>query len=357
MRPTRLAAFALAAALAAWAAWSTLTPRALAAPQQAGPMRPPGSAPPSTASDQAQQQQIPESGHTLKAQTNLVDVFVTARGKHNDIVTDLTKDDFKVYEDGVEQKVAYFDLEKNLPLTLGILIDTSGSMQNILDAEQDTASRFIHDIMRKTDEAMVIGFDFDVNLLADMTEDTGILERAIRHTRIDAVAAGVGITPGTVPAGRNGGTDLYDAVYLACHDELANQTGRKAIILLTDAEDTGSKLSLDDAIESAQRTNTVIHVLRLADEPFYFGMGMGYSGASVARDMASQTGGREIEVRSEKSLDKAFDEITEELRSQYVIGYYPTNTKRDGTFRKIKVETERQGVHLLARKGYYAPTR
>ena len=357
MRPTRLAALLLAAAFAAWTGWSVLTPRAFAAPQQeaAGPMRPAGSAPPAEQA-KAQQQQIPESGHTLKAQTNLVDVFVTARGKHNAIISDLTKNDFKIYEDGVEQKVAYFDLEKNLPLTLGILVDTSGSMQNILDAEQDTAARFIRDIMRKRDEAMVIGFDFDVNLLADFTEDPSILIRAIRGTRIDAVAAGVGPTPGTLPAGQNGGTDLYDAVYLACHDELAGQTGRKAIILLTDAEDTGSKLSLDDAIESAQKTNTVIHVLRLADEPFYFGLGMGYTGASVARRMASETGGREIEVRSEKSLDKAFEEITEELRSQYVVGYYPSNTKRDGTFRAIKMEVDRPGVHLLARKGYYAPS-
>jgi VWFA-related protein len=357
MRPTRLAAIVFAAALAACVGWSALTPRAWAAPQQeqAGPMRPPGAPPEPQQAKPVPQQQIPESGHTLKAQTNLVDIFVTARGKHNDIITDLTKDDFKIYEDGQEQKVAYFDLEKNLPLTLGILIDTSGSMQNILDAEQDTATRFVRDIMRKGDEAMVIGFDFDINLLADLTEDPSVLIRAIRGARINAVAAGVGITPGTVPVGQNGGTDLYDAVYLACHDELSGQTGRKAIILLTDAEDTGSKLSLDDAIEAAQKTNTVIHVLRLADEPLYFGMGIGYSGRSVAERMAGATGGREIEVRSEKSLDKAFDEITEELRSQYVLGYYPTNTKRDGTFRQIKIDVNRQSTRLLYRKGYYAP--
>jgi VWFA-related protein len=356
MRATRLAAIVFAAALAVCVG-SALTPRASAAPQQeqAGPMRPPGAPPEPQQPKSAPQQQIPESGHTLKTQTNLVDIFVTARGKHNDIITDLTKDDFKVYEDGQEQKVAYFDVEKNLPLTLGILIDTSGSMQDILDAEQDTAARFVRDIMRKGDEAMVIGFDFDINLLADLTEDPSVLIRAIRGTRINAVAAGVGITPGTVPVGQNGGTDLYDAVYLACHDELIGQTGRKAIILLTDAEDTGSKLSLDDAIEAAQKTNTVIHVLRLADEPFYFGMGIGYTGRSVAERMAAATGGREIEVRSEKSLDKAFEEITEELRSQYVVGYYPTNTKRDGTFRQIKIDVNRASTHLLYRKGYYAP--
>ena len=358
MRPTRLAAFVLAAALAGWAAWTALIPRASAAPQQeqAGPMRPAGAPAEPQQPKAPPQQQIPQSGHTLKAQTNLVDVFVTARGKHNAIISYLTKDDFKIYEDGQPQKVAYFDKETNVPLTFGLLIDTSGSMQNILSAEQATASQFVDDMVGKKDQAMVIGFDFDVNLLADFTNDHDILDRAIRGTRIDAVAAGVGPTPGTVPVGQNGGTDLYDAVYVACHDQLAEQAGRKAIILLTDAEDTGSKVSLDDAIEEAQKTNVVIHVIRLADEPFYFGMGMMYSGAGVARKMAAETGGREIEVHSGKALDRAFEEISQELRSGYVVGYYPTNAKRDGTFRQIKLQTEKPDVHLLYRKGYYAPT-
>jgi VWFA-related protein len=348
------AAAKLPLGLLALALAATLTPAAFAQ-STAGPMRPAGSPPPAQQPAQPQQQP-PESSQTLKVQTNLVNVFVTARDKHNAIISDLTKDDFKVYEDGQEQKVAYFAKEANLPITLGILIDTSGSMQNILDAEQDTASRFVHDIMRKRDEAMVISFDFDINLLADFTEDPSVLERAIRRTQINAVSSGGVVTPGTLPTGQNGGTDLYDAVYLACHDQLSNQAGRKAIILLTDAEDTGSKLSLQDSIEAAQRSDAVIHVLRLSDEPFYFSMGIGYSGASVARKMAEDTGGREIEVRSEKSLDKAFDIISEELRSQYVVGYYPTNAKHDGTFRKIKVEVDKPDTKVLARKGYYAPS-
>jgi VWFA-related protein len=334
---------------------AAFTPSAIAQ-STAGPMRPPGSPPPPQQSSPVQQQAVPESSQTLKVQTNLVDVFVTVRDRRNAILSDLTKDDFKIYEGGQEQKVAYFAKETNMPITLGILIDTSGSMQNILGAEQDTASRFVRDIMRKRDEAMVISFDFDINLLADFTEDTSVLERAIRRTQINAVSSGGVVTPGTLPTGQNGGTDLYDAVYLACHDELSSQAGRKAIILLTDAEDTGSKLSLQDAIEAAQRADTVVHVLRLADEPFYFGMGIGYSGAAVARKMADETGGREIEVRSEKSLDKAFDIISEELRSQYVLGYYPSNAKHDGTFRKIKVEVDKQDSKVLARKGYYAPS-
>lgn len=356
MRMTSIAAVALFGAAAIYAGAQCLAARAAAPQQSAGPMRP-GGTPQGQQQQAPQQQEPPQATQTLRVQTNLVNVFVTARDRHNAIISDLTKDDFKVYEDGQEQKVAYYALEKNLPLTLGILIDTSGSMQNILDAEQDTASRFVHEIMRKRDEAMIVSFDFDLNLLAEFTEDTAVLEEAIRRTRINAVSSGGVVTPGTVPMGQNGGTDLYDAVYAACHDELVHEAGRKAIILLTDAEDTGSKLSMQDAIEAAQRSDTVIHVLRLSDEPFYMSMGMGYSGAAVARRMAEDTGGREVEVRSEKSLEKAFDLITEELRSQYVLGYYPTNNKHDGTFRKIKVEVDRSDVKLLARKGYYAPVR
>jgi VWFA-related protein len=307
-------------------------------------------------SQPSQQEQTPQSSQTIIARTALVNVFATVRDKHHAIVNNLTQDDFRIYEDGVEQKVAYFAKEMDLPITLGILIDTSGSQQAILGAEQDTASRFVKEIMRKKDEAMVISFDFDVNLLADFTEDTSVLERAIHRTQINAVSSGGVVTPGTIPQGSNGGTDLYDAVYLACHDELASEAGRKAVIVLTDAEDTGSKLTVQDAIEAAQRADTVIHILLLSDEPFYYSMGLGYSGASVANKMASDTGGRVIGVRNEKSLEKAFDELTDELRQQYVLGYYPTNTNRDGTFRKIKVEVTNSDYKILARKGYYAPS-
>jgi|HubBroStandDraft_6_1064221.scaffolds.fasta_scaffold00676_4 VWFA-related protein len=306
--------------------------------------------------DQSKQDQIPTAQQTLKVGTQVVNVFATVRDKKHAIVNGLTQDDFKVYEDGVEQKVSFYSKEMNLPITLAILIDTSGSQTEILGAEQDTASRFVKEIMRKKDEAIVISFDFDINLLADFTEDTAVLERAIRHAEINAVSSGGVVTPGTLPQGQNGGTDLYDAVYLACHDELASEAGRKAVVVLTDAEDTGSKLSLQESIESAQRSDTVVHILLLSDEPFYYRMGMGYSGEGVANKMTGETGGRMIVVRNERTLEKAFDEIAEELRSQYVLGYYPTNDKRDGTFRKIKVEVKNSDMKVLARRGYYAPT-
>ncbi|MGH9713989.1 MAG: VWA domain-containing protein [Candidatus Acidiferrales bacterium] len=302
---------------------------------------------------QAQSQQdkkTPPGDQALKSAVTVVNVFATVRDKHHSIISDLTENDFKILEDGQEQKVAFFNREKNLPITLGILIDTSGSMDRILSAEQDAASRFLQRVMRKNDEAMVISFDLDVNLLADFTEDTSVLERAIRRTVINAPAAGIGGTVGTIPQ-QGGGTNLYDAVYLAAHDELATEAGRKGIILLSDCEDTGSRLKMSDAIEAAQRADTVIHVLLLRDFMETSGLGPG-----VASKMASDTGGRVIDVHNNKTLEKAFDEIAEELSSQYVLGYYPTNDKRDGTFRKIQVEViSHPDARVTARKGYYAP--
>jgi len=314
-----------------------------------GPMLPPGAQnkPPESEQQETPQPQIPESSQTLKVQTAVVNVFATVRDHHNGIIGDLTKDDFKIFEDGVEQKVAYFAKEVDIPISLAILIDTSGSMQQILGAEEDAASRFVHQVLRKKDEALVMSFDTDVNLLADFTEDPAVLARAIRRATINA--AGPAITPGTVPQ-QGGGTNLYDAVYLACHDELANEAGRKAIVLLTDAEDTGSKMTEGDAIEAAQRADSVVHILLISDPNASQGYGPG-----VASHMTQDTGGRVINVRNDKSLEKAFDVVSEELRSQYVLGYSSTNTKRDGTFRRIKVEVNRPEVKVLARRGYYAP--
>jgi VWFA-related protein len=355
MRLPSIAAGIVTVALAAYPIFTTVATRASAAPRPAaqeagpGPMQPPGAPPPSAPTQQPQNPQtLPQAARPLQVRTSLVNVFVTVRSHHNEILTDLNKSDFKVFENGVEQKVAYFDKDMNLPLTMAILMDTSGSMGNTLFAEQDAASRFVHEVMRKKDEALVMGFDLDVNLLADFTEDPNVLEAAIRRTRINA--AGPVITAGTIPQNGVIGTDLYDAIYLACHNELSTQAGRKAIIVLTDAEDNGSKETLDDAIEAAQKADTVIHVILITDPSATTGVGPG-----VARQMAEQTGGRVIRVHNNRSLEKAFDTISQELRSQYVLGYYPTNTRRDGTYRKIKVEVDVRGAKVLARKGYYAP--
>ncbi|HTW22555.1 MAG TPA: VWA domain-containing protein [Candidatus Baltobacteraceae bacterium] len=358
MRLTSLAAGIVTLALGAYPVASTIASRAAAAParalaarQESAPPGPMGTSrddlPPQA--DQGETQQLPQSSTPLQVATTVVNVFATVRDHHNDIITDLTKDDFKIYEDGTEQKVAYFSKEVNLPITLALLMDTSYSMHNILVAEQDAASRFIREVLRKKDEALVITFDTDINLLADFTEDPGVLDRAIHRATINVDASGIGGTGGTVQS-HGGGTDLYDAIYLACHDELTNEAGRKAIVLLTDAEDTGSKLSLGEAVEAAQRADAVIHVILITDS----GETEGY-GPGVASRMTSDTGGRVINVRNNNGLEKAFDVISEELRSQYVLGYYPSNPKHDGTFRRIRVDVDRPDLKILARKGYYAP--
>jgi VWFA-related protein len=351
MRLTSIAAGVLMMGLAAYVAASAGLPATGATPRSraAVPQNP------QQQQQQSQQQQSqqppPQVQGTIKSSVLLVNVFVTVRDKRNGVIGDLTKDDFKILEEGKEQQIAFFSRETDMPITLGILMDTSGSMGNIMGAEQDAASRFLKEVLRPRDLAMVMSFDFDVDLLADFTQDTAVLERAIRRARVNAVSNVGMINPGTVPAGAgSGGTNLYDAVYLAAHDQLTGEAGRKAVILLTDAEDTGSKLGVKDAIESAQRSDAVIHVLLIQDP----GATQGYGGG-IARKMTEETGGRVIPVHNERTLEKAFDEISQELRSQYVLGYYPINNNRDGTFRKIQVQIDKPDLKILARKGYYAP--
>jgi VWFA-related protein len=285
-------------------------------------------------------------GGTIKSQVNLVNLFATVRDKNKRIVPSLKQEDFRISEDNQDQKIAFFSREVSLPITLALLLDTSGSEQNMLGAIQEGASTFLGRVMRKGDEALVMSFDLDVDLLSDFTDDKGLLNRAIRRAKINA--GGPMITPGTIPTRGAIGTDFYDAIYLACSDKLATEAGRKAIVVLTDAEDNGSKVRVEEAIEAAQRTDTVVHILLVYDP-------REGANASVAKKITDETGGRMISVNSEKKLLEAFDQISEELRSQYTLGYYPTNSAQDGKFRKVKVETAEKDLKVLTRKGYYAP--
>ena len=285
----------------------------------------------------------------IKSQVSLVNLFATVRDKNKRIVPTLKQEDFRVSEDNQDQKIAFFSREVALPITLALLLDTSGSEQDMLSAIQDAGSRFIARVIRQGDEALVMSFDSNVDLLSDFTDQHGQLERAIRKSRINVPDQGtIAGNPGPIGSRQITGTALYDAIYLACGEKLASEAGRKAIVIVTDAEDTGSKVRLEEAIEAAQRTDTVIHILLVVD-PRYGG------NPGVAHKLAEETGGRMISVRSEKKLMEAFDEISEELRSQYTLGYYPTNSAQDGKFRKVKVETTEHDLKVLARKGYYAP--
>jgi VWFA-related protein len=282
----------------------------------------------------------------IRVQVNQVNVFATVRDKHKSIVTGLTKDDFQVYEDGQLQEITDFSAESNLPITLGMLIDTSGSEYYMLSSEKDAGSRFFGRILRKGDLGLVMSFDTDIDLLADFTDDKGVLNRALNRAQINVPGGGSITTQGPLPTSGNGGTNFYDAVYLAAHDKLSGEAGRKAVVVLTDAEDTGSKLKLQDAVEAAQRTDTVVHILLVAEDG---------GDQTVAKRLTDETGGRMIVVRNEKNLEAAFDQISEELRFQYTLGYTPSNKSHDGGYRKIKVDMKNKDYSSLARRGYYAP--
>jgi VWFA-related protein len=295
----------------------------------------------------AQPQQAPA---TITSNVTLVNVFATVRDKNKKVITDLKQEDFKITEDNADQKIAFFSKESTLPITLALLLDTSGSEQYMLGSIQEAGSSFISRVLRKGDEALVMSFDSDVDLLSDFTDDRGILDRAIHKARVNIPGGGmIAGNPGPVGGNNQTGTALYDAIYLACSEKLNTEAGRKAIVIVTDADDTGSKVKIEEAIESAQRTDSVIHILLVADRHF----GGGNMGA--AHKLAEETGGRVIVVNNEKKLAEAFDEISDELRHQYTLGYYPTNNVHDGKFRKLKIETSNHDLKVLARKGYYAP--
>ncbi len=296
---------------------------------------------------------------TLKVNVDVVQLFFNIKDKHGLLIPNQTKDDLTLLEDGAPQTIKYFKSESDLPLTLGILIDSSGSQARVLDMEKEVGGSFLEQILREKDEAFVIDFDVDVALIQDYTNSSSRLRKAMNSVKINAPPSSCGSMPGMgggpLPcSSAPKGTLLYDAVYLAAHDELAKEVGRKAMILLTDGEDQGSQLKNRDAIESAQKADAIVYVLLIADRGFYGGL---YSGDSDMRRLTTETGGRVIEVGNKmEKLRDAFNQIAQELRSQYNIGFTSTNAKRDGSFRKLELRSK-QGYKIQARSGYYAVVR
>jgi VWFA-related protein len=286
---------------------------------------------------------------TLSVKTSLVNVFFSARDK-NGFITSLRKDDCGLIEDKAPQTIKNFTQEKNLPLTIGILLDTSGSQQNVLPLEQQSGATFLKSVLTSKDEAFLISFDVNVDLLSDYTNSAREIQRSIDKATINT-GAGSGSVTGN---GQPRGTLLYDAVYLAAHDKLRPEAGRKILVLLTDGGDQGSQETLKTATEAAQKANAIVYVILIADRGFYSGFHMGYSGDMDMRKLAEDTGGRVIDVGNNgKKLEEAFDQIQDELRTQYLLSYTSTNDKEDGTFRTIKL-TCGKDAKIQARRGYYA---
>ena len=295
---------------------------------------------------------------TFRANTNVVELFFNVKDKKGGLIPSLQKDNFEVFEDKKPQTIKYFSAESQLPLTMGILIDSSASQERVLQMEQEVGGAFLSQILRDKDMAFVIDFNIGVNLVQDFTGNVRRLKNALNSVRINsggqsAVAGIPGQGGGPVPTiGQPKGTLLYDAVYLASHDEMAQQVDRKAMILLTDGEDQGSQYKVQDAIEAAQKSDTIVYVLLCADRGFY-GFG-GYSGDSEMKKLTAETGGRVIDVGNKmEKLKAAFDQISQELRSQYNIGYIPTNPVKNGGFRRVEIKSK-DGYKIQARSGYFA---
>jgi VWFA-related protein len=349
MLPSRiLSVFAVAALMTATVGLAQQTPPAQPSQGQS-----------QSQSGNGQQQDSQEPVTTLKANVNVVQLFFNVKDKHGALIPNLTKDDFEVAEDGKPQTIKYFTAESNLPLTLGILIDSSGSQRNVLEMEKEVGGAFLKQILTDKDLAFVIDFNVDASLLQDYTRDVHRLQKALNSVKINSnFITGTplpGAGGGPVPTAQSqAGTVLYDAVYLSAHDMLSKEVGRKAMILLTDGQDEGSRLKIKDAIEAAQKSDTIVYVLLCADRGGYFSAGMMYSGEGDMHKMTEPTGGRVINVGNKfDKLREAFDQIATELRSQYNIGYTPTNTKRDGGYRKLEIKNK-QSYKIQSRAGYYA---
>jgi VWFA-related protein len=307
------------------------------------------------------QQDEPKAGQdsptTFQANVNVVNLYFNVKDKHGLLIPHLTKDDFTVAEDGKPQTIKFFSADTSQPLTLGILIDSSASQTRVLDMEKVAGAEFLHTVMREKDLGFVISFDIDCDLLQDFTSSVKDLKAALNRARINSTVGGPpGLGGGPVPTAQNPkGTLLYDAVWLGAKEKLATEVGRKAMIILTDGEDQGSRETIKTAIEAAQKADAMIYVILIADRGFYMSQGASYGGEGAMKNLSRDTGGRVIDVgNNEKKLREAFDQISAELRSQYSVGYTSTNSALDGTFRKVEIKTNNKDYKVQARSGYYA---
>jgi len=312
------------------------------------------SAAPSQDQSGSQQPTNEEPLETFKAQVNVVNLFFNVKDKHGALIPNLTKDDFEVYEDGKPQTIKYFSAEANQPLTLGILIDTSPSQERVLPIEQQSCTEFLRSVLRQKDLAFLINFDADIDLDQDFTNNAGQLSHALDKLQINGGASGGGLPGlggGPIPNAHPRSTALYDAIFLGADEKLKNEVGRKAMIVFTDGEDEGSRLKIRDAIEAAQKADAISYVILIADRGGWY---QGFGEADMKK-LAEETGGRVIEVgNKQEKLRQAFEQIQNELRSQYNIGYTPSNNKLDGSYRKVQIKAKGENLKVQARQGYYA---
>ncbi|MGB8543035.1 MAG: VWA domain-containing protein [Candidatus Acidiferrales bacterium] len=326
-----------------------------------------------------------QQGPVISVDVKMVSMLATVRDKHGHLVNNLTKDDFVLEQDGHPQTITYFTRDSDLPLTLGLLVDTSMSQRRLLDQERDASHAFLDHVLRvDKDKAFIIHFDYEVELLQDLTSSRSKLEAALDQigapqfsNSSDSSSGGGSSGRGSHRYGGGGGTLLYDAIYLAANEITKKEQGRKALIVLTDGVDRGSKESLRDCVESAERADTLVYSILFADKEGYGNPG-GYSGGhmggmggggggrhrypeesrpdgkKILEQISRETGGRFFEVSKKEPIDQIYTEIDEELRNQYALGYTPDKPDATPGYHKIHLVTKQKDLVVQTREGYYA---
>ena len=304
----------------------------------------------------AQPPEPPPSDQVIRVDVNLVNLFFSVRDRKGAYIATLGKDDFTVFEDGKPQEIRFFSRETDQPLTLGLLVDVSRSQEALIEVERSASSRFFQRMLRQKDMAFLISFGVDAELLQDYTGSPALLARALEKLRLNAGVSGMSPTGSPLPLPGGGrGTVLYDAVWLASKEKLRGEVGRKALVVITDGVDVGSRVKLQEAIEEAQRADAIVYVILFEDPRYTSWQYGGVSGEGAMRRMAEETGGRVFRVSRRESLDDIYDTIQTELRSQYSIAFAPSNQARDGSFRRVEVKTKNRDYRVQVRRGYYAP--
>lgn len=325
----------------------------------------------SPAEQTASKQSTPQA--KIAVETRMVTVYATVSDKKGKLISTLTRDDFTVNQEGQPQSLTYFATQKDLPLTIGLLIDTSRSQTSVLGQERTASYSFLDHMLRdEKDRAFLIHFDHEVELLQDMTSSRKKLQAALDQLNAPELERASDDNQGH--SSRGAGTLLYDAVYLASNELMMKEKGRKALVILSDGVDRGSKESLPDAIEAAQRANTVIYsILFKGDEPHGgyrgnhgggggpYGHGGGHrypqedrpDGKKILERIAKETGGRLFEASKKETADDIYSQIADQLRDQYILGYTPSKDQSGPGYHKIQVTTKEKDLAVQARDGYY----
>lgn len=284
---------------------------------------------------------VSEDAPAIRVDVNVVNVLCTVSDKRGALITDLKKEDFEIRENGRKQKIRYFARDTDLPLTIAMLMDVSGSVREAVESERVAAGRFFDAVIRPTDHALLLGFSSTLVLWQDFTSSTERLRTAL--SKLHAVPFhGLPQDGGPMP-----GTLLYDAVYQTAMGKLKGVPGRKMMLIVSDGLDNGSRMHIEEALEAAQETNTIVYAI-CYDQKFF--------GCDFLKDLAEPTGGRMFDAaRKRMSLGEIYQSIEDQLRSQYAIGYVPINQERDGKYRRLSVRVGSRGLRVSVRRGYYAP--